>query len=124
MDARYNKEEADGHKSIIEQGDEHSNCTKKDIVKLLMDKCIYLISALIIALHNFQKKTWRGCCDLNRKFLIFCTQNAWDTVTAVWHTDEGGAWGGLKKLFSKNVYFSPFIFLSFWGTCAMHVAFK
>lgn len=56
MDARSNKQEPDGHKSIIEQGDEHSNCTKKDIVKLLMDKCIYLISALIIALHNFQKK--------------------------------------------------------------------
>jgi len=39
MDARC---EPDGHKSIIEGGDEHNNCTKKDIIKL-MDKCMYSI---------------------------------------------------------------------------------
>jgi len=52
MDARC---EPDGHKSIIEGGDEHNNCAKKDIITL-MDKFMYSISALTAALHNFPKK--------------------------------------------------------------------
>jgi hypothetical protein len=47
MDARY---EQDGHKSILKGGDEHKNSNKKDIIKVI-DRCMYLISALTIALH-------------------------------------------------------------------------
>ena len=56
----------DGYKSIIQGGDEHNNCTKKDIIKL-NDKCIYLISALTAALNSFPKKSWRDCCEESSK---------------------------------------------------------
>jgi hypothetical protein len=52
MDART---APDGYKSIINGGDEHNNCTKRDIIKL-NDKCIYLISAINTALDTFPKK--------------------------------------------------------------------
>ncbi len=52
MEARS---EPDGYKEIIDGGHEYSNCTIKDIIKL-NDKCIYLISALTIALKHFPKK--------------------------------------------------------------------
>jgi hypothetical protein len=55
MDAKC---EPNGHKSIIEGGDEHNKRTKKDIIKF-MHKCTYLISSLTIALHNFPKKMER-----------------------------------------------------------------
>ena len=54
MDART---EPEGYKSIIEGGDKLNNCTKLDIIKL-NDKCIYLISALTLALLSHPTKTW------------------------------------------------------------------
>jgi hypothetical protein len=42
MDART---APDGYKNIINEGEEHSNCTKRDIIEI-NGKCIYLISVL------------------------------------------------------------------------------
>ncbi len=81
MEARC---EPDGHKLILEGGDEYNNCTKKDIIKL-MDKTMYLISALTIALHDFPKKTWRDCCDeASKQCSIFTTPYSGQTIEEWW----------------------------------------
>jgi hypothetical protein len=54
MDAQM---EPEGYKSIIEGGHTLNNYTKLDIIKL-NDKCIYLISALTLALLSHPTKTW------------------------------------------------------------------
>ncbi len=81
MEARS---EPDGYKEIIDGGDEYSNCTKKDIIKL-NDKCIYLISALTIALKHFPKKTWRECCqEASQTCSIFATPYSGRTIEEWW----------------------------------------
>ena len=59
FDARTQPE---GYKTIVEGEDQYNNCTKLDVIKL-NDKCMYLISALTLALNNYPTKTWRQCCE-------------------------------------------------------------
>jgi len=58
MEARTSPE---GYKMVVE-GDTHGNCTGLDKIKIL-DKCLYLISALSIALNGYPKKNWTTCCE-------------------------------------------------------------
>ena len=52
LEARTSPE---GYKMVVEGGDPYGNCTDLDKIKIL-DKCLYLISALSITLKMYQKK--------------------------------------------------------------------
>jgi hypothetical protein len=83
MDARTT---TDGYKCIINGGDVHDNCTKRDIFKL-NDKCLYLISALNTALTCFPEKNWRDCCNESSKICsVLTTPYSGRTVEDWWTT--------------------------------------
>jgi hypothetical protein len=74
-----------GYKSIINGGDVHDNCTKRDIIKL-NDKCLYLISALNTALTFFPEKNWRDCCNEYSKICSVLTTPYSGRTVEDWQT--------------------------------------
>jgi hypothetical protein len=81
---REARTEPDGYREIIEEGDEYSNCTKKDTIKL-NDKCICLTSALTTVLNQFPKITLRECSnEASQTCSIFTTAHSGWTIEEWW----------------------------------------
>jgi len=62
-----------GYKLVIEGGDPFDTCTDLDII-FILEKSMYLVSALTIALTSYPTKTWLQCCeDASNTCKVFAT---------------------------------------------------